>query len=146
MLNLVPDILAILVIVVIGAVIIGIPYSIFVSLPRAFRRGLEERLNSTTAVGTASATQNNGRGSGANDTGDPSQSTPETKSPVSSRADALEILGLSPRASDAEIRAAYRRLVSEWHPDRLNNMAKELRDIATERVKSINQAYEVLIR
>lgn len=130
MLNFVPDILAIAVIVVIGAVIVGIPYSIFVSLPRGFRRGLEESLNST----------------GGNDAGDPSQSTPKTKSRVCSRADALEILGLSPHASEAEIRAAYRRLVSEWHPDRLNNMAKELRDIATERVKSINQAYEVLIR
>jgi curved DNA-binding protein CbpA len=53
--------------------------------------------------------------------------------------------GVSTDATEAEIKAAYRRLVSEWHPDRLNNMAKELREIATERLKTISQAYELLI-
>lgn len=35
-----------------------------------------------------------------------------------SRAEALEILGLSDGASDEEVRAAYRRLISQAHPDK----------------------------
>lgn len=47
-------------------------------------------------------------------------------------------LGLAAGASDTEIKQAYRRLASQWHPDR--NPAPE----ATERMKHINHAYKVL--
>jgi molecular chaperone DnaJ len=45
-------------------------------------------------------------------------------------------LGLSPGASDAELKAAWRRLVAAWHPDR-NNAAD-----AVQRMQSINKAYQ----
>jgi uncharacterized protein with von Willebrand factor type A (vWA) domain len=38
-------------------------------------------------------------------------------SPPPDRADALDILGLDARASDADIRAAHRRLLLAVHPD-----------------------------
>jgi len=34
--------------------------------------------------------------------------------------------------------------VSEWHPDKLDTMAQELRDYATRRTARINEAYERL--
>jgi DnaJ-domain-containing protein 1 len=150
MLAVLPDLLAIAVFVLIGTIIIGIPYSIFVSLPRAFRRGLEESLNSVDGgASTASPTGKGWHSSRDTHSGDPeteSDHTPRGSAILECRADALAVLGVSTDATEAEIKAAYRRLVSEWHPDRLNNVAKELRDIATERLKTINQAYDQLVR
>jgi DnaJ-domain-containing protein 1 len=147
MLTVLPDLFAIGVVILIGTVIIGIPYSIFVSLPRAFRRGLEESLNSVdSGAGTALSTGEGWHSSRDTHSGDPERDhTPRSSAILQCRADALATLGVSTNATEAEIKAAYRRLVSEWHPDRLNNMAKELREIATERQKTINQAYELLI-
>lgn len=60
--------------------------------------------------------------------------------------DAYEALGVESTASDAEIKKAYRRLMSENHPDKL--MAKGVPDdllkMATERAQEISTAYEVI--
>lgn len=52
--------------------------------------------------------------------------------------DYYETLGVSPEASDAEIKAAYRRLARRYHPD----VSKEAG--AEERFKAVNEAYEAL--
>lgn len=52
--------------------------------------------------------------------------------------DYYAILGLSKNDSSSDIKAAYRRLALQWHPDR--NKSAE----AAEKFKTINQAYEVL--
>ena len=49
-------------------------------------------------------------------------------------------LGLSPGASETEVKAAWRRLVSRWHPDR--NPTGH----AVERMQRINRAYEHISR
>jgi DnaJ-class molecular chaperone len=53
-------------------------------------------------------------------------------------ADYYETLGVSKTASDAEIKAAYRRQALKWHPDR--NKSTE----ATAKFKEVTKAYEVL--
>ncbi|PIV09411.1 molecular chaperone DnaJ [Candidatus Roizmanbacteria bacterium CG02_land_8_20_14_3_00_36_15] len=53
-------------------------------------------------------------------------------------ADYYDVLGVSKKASDAEIKAAYRRLALKWHPDR--NKSAE----AGGKFKEINKAFEVL--
>lgn len=55
-----------------------------------------------------------------------------------------EILGVSPCASAGEVRAAYRRLVRRWHPDRF--MPGPERDWAGERMAQINRAYQACVR
>ncbi|MCS7226869.1 MAG: DnaJ domain-containing protein [Gloeomargarita sp. SKYB31] len=55
-----------------------------------------------------------------------------------------EILGVKPTATAEEIRAAYIALCKDLHPDKLAGLNENLRKLAEERLKLINQAYEIL--
>jgi curved DNA-binding protein CbpA len=55
------------------------------------------------------------------------------------------VLGLAPPATLDEIRAAYRELIKEVHPDRLASGSPGLRAFAEEQAKAINAAYELLV-
>lgn len=52
------------------------------------------------------------------------------------------VLGLTPEASDTEVEQAYRRLISQYHPDRLSGAADELRNKAEGKAREINRAYK----
>ncbi|MBI5252076.1 MAG: DnaJ domain-containing protein [Desulfomonile tiedjei] len=56
---------------------------------------------------------------------------------------ALEILGLGLYTTSKDIKQAYRDLVKVWHPDRFPNDPR-VRRKAEEKLKEINQAYEIL--
>ena len=51
-------------------------------------------------------------------------------------------LGLTSEATDAEIERAYRKLISQYHPDRVAGAAPELRARAESRAAEINAAYD----
>ncbi len=51
-----------------------------------------------------------------------------------------QILGVSPDASDEEIKKAYRNLARKYHPDKYQD--SDLADLAAEKMKEINAAYE----
>lgn len=57
-----------------------------------------------------------------------------------------DVLGIGPNASQVQIAAAYRRLVQQYHPDKVAGMAPEFRELAELRMKEINSAYEYLKR
>ena len=57
--------------------------------------------------------------------------------------EALDVLGLKPGASRADIKEAYRDLVKVWHPDRLGDDPR-LRRKAEEKLKQVNDAYRIL--
>lgn len=52
------------------------------------------------------------------------------------------VLGVTSGASDAEVDQAYRRLISQFHPDRMSGAATELRRQAETRASEINGAYD----
>ena len=52
------------------------------------------------------------------------------------------VLGLTEEATDAEIDLAYRRLIAQYHPDRLAGAAAELRQQAEAKAREINAAYD----
>jgi DnaJ like chaperone protein len=67
---------------------------------------------------------------------------------VKAEADPYTTLGLTPAATAAEIKARYRRLVAEHHPDRLvgRGVPAEFVAIAERTLAAINVAYEKIER
>lgn len=63
-----------------------------------------------------------------------------------SLAQAYELLGVSPEASDADIKKAYRRLLSQHHPDKLvsKGLPEEMMKLAAQKTHEIRQAYEAI--
>lgn len=57
---------------------------------------------------------------------------------------AYAVLGLTPDATDAEVRKAYRAKVMEYHPDKIvsKGLPEEFLKFAEEKFKEANQAYE----
>lgn len=53
-----------------------------------------------------------------------------------------EVLGVSETATDEEIKAAYRKLAKKYHPDNYND--SPLADIAEQKMKEINEAYDAI--
>lgn len=51
-------------------------------------------------------------------------------------------LGVTEEAGQAEIDQAYRRLMSQYHPDKFATAAPELRQRAEKRAREINAAYD----
>ncbi|MDG2526053.1 DnaJ domain-containing protein [Stenotrophomonas sp. HITSZ_GD] len=62
------------------------------------------------------------------------------------REDPYRELGLTADATAAEIDLAYRRLMSQHHPDKLAGAAPELRQQAERRARQINAAYDRIQR
>ena len=58
--------------------------------------------------------------------------------------DPYKVLGISPGASDDEVKEAYRRLARKYHPD--NYVNNPLADLASEKMKEINEAYDEIQR
>ena len=63
-------------------------------------------------------------------------------------ADPYGVLGLSRRASDEEVKATYRRLIREHHPDTLiaKGLPKNFIEVANQKMAAINAAYDRIER
>jgi len=61
-------------------------------------------------------------------------------------ADAYEALGISPDADPSTIKLAYRRLISQNHPDKLaaRGLPESMRAVAEERSRELNAAYDLI--
>jgi molecular chaperone DnaJ len=57
--------------------------------------------------------------------------------------DPYRVLGVSPTASDDEIKSAYRTLAKKYHPDNYAN--SPLADLASEKMKEVNEAYDQIV-
>ncbi len=58
--------------------------------------------------------------------------------------DPYQVLGIPSTATDEEVKKAYRQLARKYHPDNYHD--NPLEDLAQERMKEINEAYETITR
>ncbi len=89
--------------------------------PEAFRRMMEMVLNQTHFAGGQVSTE-------------------------AALEDAYKALGVARDSSDAEIKRAYRKLMSQYHPDKLigQGMPDDMIRMATEQAKDIQLAYDLI--
>jgi DnaJ domain len=53
-----------------------------------------------------------------------------------------DTLQIAPSASALEIRTAYKQLISKYHPDKVDSLGQELRDLAGKKSQEIGAAYQ----
>ena len=58
--------------------------------------------------------------------------------------DAYRILGLTPDATDDEVRRAYRKLVLDNHPDKVAHLGEDVKQAATKKLQQITEAKELI--
>ena len=59
---------------------------------------------------------------------------------------AYKVLGVSPQATDAEVKAAYRQLALKHHPDRVATLGEDVHKAAERKFQEINEAKETIYR
>ena len=59
---------------------------------------------------------------------------------------AYAVLGISPSATDDEVKSAYRRMAMKNHPDKVATLGPEVQKAAEEKFRQIQDAYETIKR
>lgn len=59
---------------------------------------------------------------------------------------AYKVLGITPDASDDEVKAAYRRMALKHHPDRVATLGEDVRKAAEQKFQEINAAKETIYK
>jgi len=76
--------------------------------------------------------------------GRPSGPRPEDLTADFSQMDPYTLLEVSPDASAEEIKSAYRRAVTRYHPDKVTHLGPEFQELAHKKLLAIQKAYETL--
>ena len=67
---------------------------------------------------------------------------PFTAGSSSALADAYRTLGISPEATDSEVKSACKRLAVRYHPDKYATESQDVQHAAEEKFKQVNEAYQ----
>lgn len=52
------------------------------------------------------------------------------------------ILEIKPSASDGDLKKAFRKMATKYHPDKVNHLGNDLKKLAEDKFKSVNEAYQ----
>ena len=53
-----------------------------------------------------------------------------------------KVLEIENSATDSEVKKAYRKMASKYHPDKVNHLGEDLKHLAEEKFKAVNDAYQ----
>lgn len=67
-------------------------------------------------------------------------------SPETSLDNAYKVLGVSPNATDNEVRRAYKKLVLQYHPDKVAHLGEDVKANATRKLQEINKARDIIYK
>jgi len=67
---------------------------------------------------------------------------------IASKRNPYDVLGIDPSISNEDLKSQYRKLIADNHPDKLmaRGVPKEFIAIATEKVATINEAYDAIAK
>lgn len=131
-----------LLIIIICALYILVPFDI---LPDFF--GLFGRVDDLLVALATLYFLKGGQIPGWNQSFEKTTSTSDERESISSSnpaRDPYEILGLDRTASTEQIHQAYRKLIVQYHPDKVAHLGDELRKVAHQKSIEIQAAYEQL--
>src|SRR5260221_14789925 len=72
---------------------------------------------------------------------DPTKKTDDRQRRTSSPRAWWETLNVDQNASTEQIKSAFRKEISKYHPDRVEGLGVELRELADRMAKEVNRAY-----
>ncbi len=109
------------------------------NIPEILFRQLETLVRLQRNFGASAGPQGTGGAGGAGGRRRASTRAPNLK-------EAYALLGVTPKDSDATIKRAYRRLLSQHHPDKLvsKGLPEEMMKMATQKTHEIRHAYEMI--
>ena len=55
---------------------------------------------------------------------------------------AYKILEVEPSASDEEVKKAYRKMATKYHPDKVSHLGEDFQKAANQKFQKVNEAYE----
>ena len=91
------------------------------------------------------ARQRLGAGQRGDSPGQPKEE-PAPMAPAPERFEPYRVLELSPDASQRQIKAAYRRLMALYHPDKVAHLGDDIKVTAIRKTFEIGHAYEILTK
>ena len=74
------------------------------------------------------------------------KSEPSVAPPPSALQQAYAELGLSPTATDDEVRAAYKKMAMLYHPDRVASLGEDIRRTAEQKLQRVNAARDYIYK
>jgi len=84
--------------------------------------------------GERTAADPNRKKRGSAGVGDPETGTPAPPDPY-------DVLGVPRGATLADVRRVYREKLLQYHPDRLQHLGREFRELAEEKTRELNEAF-----
>ena len=52
-----------------------------------------------------------------------------------------KILEISPESTDEDVKKAFRKMAVKYHPDKVGHLGSEVKSMAEEKFKMVNEAY-----